>query len=155
MKTLVESLFDRDLIKRTLTFGDVFELQQDDDPSHLFREVGSMSWSNYLSNVRIKKDTKISGATPNETIFKGLLKLITDIKFTEDNMTTDLFEDYLTDMLHPYYQWSLGGKYKHAYVQVYKNGSFLIGQERDMLTDDFDTIQIFPCQTLCMTFKRK
>ena len=158
MKSLRESLFDQDLVTKDVTFGDIFEIVDDKNLPYLFQEVGSHSWSKYLSSVRIKKDTKVTGGTPNEIIYKGVLKLINDIKFTSENMTIDLFEDYLTKLFHPYYQWSNPDKYKCAGVQIYKNNRFIIGiigQEQNMISGDFDTINIYPCRGFCMTFERK
>ena len=155
MKSLRESLFDDDLVTRDITFGGLFEWQKDENISYFFKEGSGLQWSKYLSAVRIKKDSKVSGSTQNEIIYNGLLKLVEDIKFDEDNITTDLFEDYLTKMMKPYYQYSLSDKHKRASVQIYKNGRFIIGQEQDMIHGDFDTIKVFLCQILCLTFERK
>lgn len=155
MKSLRESLFDRDLVTKDVKFSDIFELVHNKNLPYLFQEVGSHSWSKYLSSVRIKKDMKVTGGTPSEIIYEGILKLINNIKFTSKNMTTDLFEEYLTKLFHPYYQWSNPDKYKRAYVQIYKNNRFIIGQEQDMLIGDFDTINVYPCQGFCITFERK
>ena len=150
MKSLKESLFDDDLVTKDITFGSMFMFDGKEDGSATF-----MAWQKYLNPARIKKDSKVTGHSPNEIIYKGLLKLIKDIKFDGDNMTTDTFEDYLTKMIQPYYQNSLSDAYKHAVVQIYKNGRFLAGKEYYMLDRDFDEIQIFPCQTICFTFYRK
>ena len=155
MKSLQESLFDDDLVTKEITFGNFFKWQKDEFTQNYFKETFTVQWSKYLSSVRIKKDSKVSGSTSNEIIYEGLLKLIENIKFDEDNITTDLFEDYLTKMMKPYYQYSLSDKYKRASVQIYKNGRFIIGQEQDMIHGDFDTIKVFPCQTLCLVFERK
>ena len=158
MKSLKESLFDRDLADKDITFGDVFKWESSSDGAFLkamFSKEASLQWQKYMSVVRIKKDSKISCDNQNETIYKGLLKLVENIVFSADNMTTDLFEDYLTNMMKPYYQYSLSNNYKHSSVQIYRNGSFVIGQEQDMLNGNFDEIKVFPCPILCFTFKRK
>ena len=155
MKSLKESLFDKDLVSKDVTFGDLFEWVEDENLFLFFKEGSLFDWSCYLNPGKIKKDSKIDGKTPNETIYNGLLKLIKNIKITSDNMTTDLFEDYLTDLIYPYYQQSLSPKYRHASVQIYKNGRYIIGREQDLLDGDFDIINLFPCQSLCLKFKRK
>lgn len=155
MKSLRESLFDKDLVTKDVTFGGIFKWQEDTNNDYFFKGQSGLQWSKYLNPSKIKKDSKISGTTKNEIIYNGLLKLIEDIKFDGNNMTTDLFEDYITEMMKPYYQNFLSDTYKRAFVQIYKNSRFIVGRELNMINGDFDTIKIFPCQNLCMTFERK
>jgi hypothetical protein len=156
MKSLVESLFDTEKnITKDLTFGDVFKLVESPILNTYFSDHNTIFFSKYMSAVRIRKESKIKCDTENETIYRGLLKIINEIKFTPDTETTDLFKDYLNLILHPYYQASLSEKYKHVSVQIYKNGRYVVGQEQNMLDGDFDEIQIFPCQNLNLKFVRK
>jgi len=122
MKSLKESLFDNDLITKDITFGDIFKYVENPINASYFSGHNTVFFSKYMSDVRIRKESKIKCDTRNETIYKGLLKIINNIKFTSDTETTDLLEDYLTELFHPYYQFSLSEKYKHASVQIYKGG---------------------------------
>ena len=156
MKSLRESLFDSDLVTKDLTFGDLFEFVPIGNADELISVAQkSHMWEKYLSSVRIRKDAKVKYKTPDENIYYGLLKLIKDIKFDSSNLTTDSFKDYLNKMMHPYYQYTLSDNYKHAGMGVYKNDTICISKEFNMFESEFNTLIIYPCQTLAFKFKRK
>ena len=76
MKSLKESLFDRDLIEKDLpSFKDIFKL------SNRYR-IGGYGQFSYK---RLKKDTKAGGNNEAAIILNGIAKIIGDIKLCEMN----------------------------------------------------------------------
>ena len=152
MKSLRESLFDIEKnVTKDITFGDVFKLA----PGYRDYIItdGSSLYDKYFDASKIKKDMKVPG-THNKAICDGLLKLITNIKFTDDNLTTDLFKEYLQKAIEPYYKKDLSDAYKHVIVHPYKNEHLILNKELDMIGDEFDKILVFPGQILCFDFIR-
>ena len=152
MKSLSESLFDIEKnVTKDITFGEVFKLAPEYED--YIANDDSPLYDKYFDASKIKKDMKVSGKN-GKVICDGLLKLITNIKFTDDNLTTYLFKEYLQKAIKPYYKKDLPDAYKHVIVHPYKNEHLVLNRELDMIGDEFDKILVYPGQILCFDFIR-
>ena len=93
MKSLRESLFDVDLVTKRITFGDLFEV----DEEHCTWE--SRHIQNQFNVRKIRKDTKISDTDADRIIFKGIVKIIEGI---EGDLTASQFAETVKQSVEPY-----------------------------------------------------
>lgn len=149
MKSLQESLFDDDLISRDLTFGNLFELDEK-----------SCRWKNcpldkQFSALRIKSKTKVTGADKCEIIFKGLVKVIENIKL--EGNPADMDKGWLfcevERAVWNFFQYSMAKK--RVYVFLLNDGRLILDRDRSLFDDSFDTIQISLATGLDLVFRRK
>jgi hypothetical protein len=82
MKSLAESIFDDNT--RDYTFGDLFELESYNIVKNVTARSTYQDLTKTFSVGRIKKVSHISGIDKNESIYRGLVKIISDIKLTGD-----------------------------------------------------------------------
>ena len=161
MKSLKESLFD-DNITKDITFGDLFELESY-NIQKVFNTIGRNVYddgherdlSKTFSLPRIKKATKVSGSDNNEIIYKGLVKIIQDIKLTGDPEDLDKkwMEDTLRKEINGLFQYSL--TMKSLYVGFFNHGHLCLGKEYTLFDRGFDEVQIGLGPDLLVRFKRK
>ena len=93
MKSLQESLFDKDLVEKDLpSFKDVFEFKKDNSNPGIC--------GNQFNFRRLKKDIGAPGKDEEEIIFNSIVKIIEDIKMNE--MYTHGIEESIIKALSPY-----------------------------------------------------
>lgn len=148
MKSLRESLFG-DNITKEYTFGDLFEL--DEKACH---------WKNcpldkQFSAMRIKSKTKVTGSDKCEIIFKGMVKVIEDIKL--EGNPNDMDKQWLfckvEEVVWDFFQYSMVKK--RVYVMLINNNHLVLDSDKSLFDDGFDTIQISVGPELNLVFKRK
>ena len=149
MRSLLESIFDSSNITKDYTFSNLFELDEK-----------ASRWENYqldkhLSAQRIKSKTKVTGSDKNETIFRGLVKLIEGISLMGDpeNLHKDWFGEKLMEETWNMFQHSSTNK--KVYVMFMNNGHLILDRDRSLFDDSFDTIQINIGPDLGIVFRRK
>ena len=150
MKSLKESLFDVEKnINKDMTFGDLFELD----------EKFSSNWKycpldKQFSAQRIKSKTKVTGTDKCEIIFKGMVKLIENIKLKgslEDINKAWLFYQ-VEDVVWDFFQYSMVKK--RVYITIF-NGGHLVLDKDISLFNGFDIIQVGLGPELNLVFRRK
>lgn len=161
MKSLKESLFD-DNITKDMTFGDLFEFESY-NIQKVFNTIGRNVYddgherdlSKTFSLPRIKKAAKVSGSDNNEIIYKGLVKIIQDIKLKGDPEDLDKkwMEDTLRKEINGLFQYSL--TMKSLYVGFFNYGHLCLGKEYTLFDRGFDEVQIGLGPDLLVRFKRK
>lgn len=126
MKSLSESLFDVDLAKKDIPkFGDYFEI--DDEYSHW----GARPLWNQFSEKRLKKDTRVKADPGNETIYKGVVKIIEQI-ISPDNLNISQFEKTVAEYINPYVLFAYKNKQNNVSVwgrtwQQYSKNAGIMG----------------------------
>lgn len=150
MKSLKESLFDVEKnITKDMTFGDLFELD----------EKFSSNWKycpldKQFSAQRIKSKTKVTGSDKREIIFKGMVKLIENIKLEgspEDINKAWLFYQ-VEDVVWDFFQYSMVNK--RVYIMLLNNGHLVLDKDISLF-NGFDTIQVILGPELNLIFRRK
>ena len=151
MKSLKESLFDTEKnITKDITFGDLFELD----------EKYSSNWKycpldKQFSVQRIKSKIKVTGTDKREIIFKGMVKLIENIKLEgspEDINKAWLFYQ-VEDAVWDFFQYSM--EKKRVYIMLLNNGHLVLDKDISLFDGEFDVIQVVLGPELNLLFRRK
>ena len=154
MKSLVESLFD-DNVTKDMTFGDLFKFESYNIVKNIHARGEYQDLSKSFSAGRIKKITKFSGADKNETIYRGLVKLIQDIKLTgnPEEMDKKWMEDKLRELVDDLFQRNL--VMKALYVGFFNNERLCLSRNYTLFDHRFNQVQIGLGPDLGLVFVRK
>lgn len=123
MKSLRESLFD-DNVTKDITFGDLFRFESYNIVKNIHARGEYQDLSKSFSAGRIKKVTNIQGKDKNETIYKGLVHIIENIKFVgdPDDWGREEIQEELKKLTWNFFQYSLDNYKKSVYVGFYNHG---------------------------------
>lgn len=152
MKSLRESLFDVEKnITKDMTFGDLFELD----------EKSSSNWKycpldKQFSVQRIKSKAKVTGTDKRGIIFKGMVKLIENIKLEgslEDINKAWLFYQ-VENVVWDFFQFSMMKKSVFITISIF-NGGHLVLDKDISLFNGCDIIQVGLGPELNLVFRRK
>lgn len=117
MKSLSESLFDKDLVDKDIpTFGDYFEI----DDKYSLWEARPL-W-NQFSETRLKKDIQVKATPGNETIYKGITKIVEQIVLP-GNLSISEFEKEVAEYINPYVLSAYKNKQNNVYIWCGTGGS--------------------------------
>jgi len=126
---MTESLFDTEKnITKDTTFGDLFKFESFNIVKNITDRSTYQDLSKSFSVGRIKKVTNIQGKDKNETIYKGLVHIIENIKFIgdPDDWGKEEIRAELKKLTWNFFQYSLGNYKKMVYVDFYNHGSFCL-----------------------------
>ena len=154
MKSLRESLFD-DNVTKDMTFGDLFKLESYNIVKNITARGEYQDLSKSFSAGRIKKITKFSGTDKNETIYRGLVKIIQDIKLTGDPEDIDKkwMEDKLRELVDDLFQRNI--IMKSLYVGFFNNDHICLGKDYTLFDHGFNQVHIGLGPDLGLVFRRK
>ena len=154
MKSLSESLFD-DNVSKDITFGDLFRFESHNIVKNIHARGEYQDLSKSFSSLRVKKASGVSGSDKNETIYKGLVKIIQDIKLTGDPEEIDKkwMEDKLRKTVNNLFQYSL--TMKSLYVGFFNNGSICLSRDYTLFDHGFNQVHIGLGPDLDLVFRRK
>lgn len=137
MKSLRESLFDRDLADKDVTFGGLYEF------SHFKLSSGDYKLTDLFKKTLIKKDSGVSSSDSEEQIVNGLAKIIlntpVDIGLLQHEFNERLFPlvDYYTSLSKSSFRVGLRQwPYSYGYN---RNGKIII---TDWTIGEPDTIEV-------------
>ena len=148
MKSLKESLFDNDLTTKNITFGDLFDI---DEQASKWEQY---NLKKYFSIRKIKQVTKVSGSGEDEIIFKGFVKLIKDIIFDNIKEIDKIwFESKIRECIVPFYKSSFA--YIPPEVFFINNGWRIFVNNENLFSNKLNTIQISIPYRLNIVFRRK
>ena len=150
MKSLQESLFDTDKnVKKDITFGDMF----------ILNELPSLTNDHRLnlefSVQRVKRASGISASYPGESIYKGLVKLIQNIKFDVpfEEADKDWLKNKISDLFINQNLLRTRGKDKNIYIALYRQDNLVLVHDESIFT--VDTVQIGGIPGLRLVFNKK
>ena len=105
MKSLSESLFDADLAKKDITFGDLFELTYSSGEQYYdLNPHPNWTLDNLYNYKLIARDARVTG-TPGEIVLKGLQKLVMGLPIKAEMTNKELnamlkpFEKYYKSLV--------------------------------------------------------
>ena len=155
MKSLKESLFD-DNITKDITFGDLYEFKSYNIVKIVHARGEYQDLSKSFSVGRIKKITRVSGSDKNETIYKGLVKIIQDIKLIggpPSEMNVDWLKNKIEELVYNLFQYNLDTKI--VYIGFYNKSALCLNKDYTLFDKGFDKIGISLGPDLTLVFKRK
>ena len=154
MKSLSESLFD-DNATKDITFGDLFRFESYDILKNIYARDEYRDLSKSFSSLRVKKASGVSGSDQNETIYKGLVKIIQDIKLDGDpeEMDKKWMEDRLRKTVNGLFQYSL--TMKSLYVGFFHNDHLMLAKGYTLFDHEFNEVHIGLGPDLGLVFRRK
>lgn len=148
MKGLRESLFDKDIVSKDITFRDLFELDEERSQwKHAPLDI-------QFSAISIRRLTKVSGDDKNEIIFKGFVKLVSDININipPEEVTKEWLKGRL-EQLSWFLFSSYMQRYKSVFVALYRKDRLVSGRDESVF--DVDTVQVGFGPDLRIVFNRK
>lgn len=148
MKTLAESLFDIDKnTTKDITIGDVFDF--DNDKSLGMNNLIYLE----LSAQRVKRASGVSGSSPNEIIYNGVLKLIQNIKIDvpPEEADRDWLEEKVSNLTKDLFR--AQAKNKNTYIGLHRQNRLVLTHDESIF--NVDTIKIQASDGLRFIFNKK
>lgn len=137
MKSLSESLFDRDLVNKDITFGGMFEYSK----SKIL--IFDKKLSELYKKTFIKKDSGVSYTNSDDQIINGLVKIILDMP-VDSNIDKDEFRMRITSLMKYYTSFVNNSlrmeTYKWPWPFGYKNSRLML--DSDWTLNEPDEIRI-------------
>lgn len=149
MKSLRESLFDSEKnITKDITIGDLFEY--DEEFSNGYR---LLNLDKEFSYIRVRRLTKVSADDHNEIIYKGMAKIVQELKIDVPLEEADKqwLHDKLEKIIWDLFQYSTPKK--DISISLHRNRALVLIRDESIF--NVDTVQIMIGRDLRLVFHRK